>query len=221
MDAPDLFYSGTPAGILPKADSARQAVDALRGYIYQALAATIAWVDIDDKGRLYLEVAEDYATAANQALEAVQVKDTVGSGPVTLNSNNVQKAITNFIKLIDQNPNLEIDLRFFTTSKIGTEKKVDDRPAGTAGLKYWRKVAAGADPSPLRAILQGDKFPESVRAFCKSRSDAELRRDLFTRIHWDCGQPDSSTLRKELKARLVVIGRDRFSLPSPRGAASS
>ena len=214
MDAPDLFHSGAPAGIHPKADSARQGVDALRGYIYQALAAAVAWVDIDDEGRLYLEVAEDYATVANQALEAVQVKDTGGSGPVTLNSKNVQEAIKNFVKLFDQNPNLEIGLRFFTTSEIGTEHKVDDRPAGTAGLKYWRKVAAGADPSPLRAILQGGKFPESVRAFCKSRSDAELRRDLFARIHWDCGQPDSSTLRKELKARLIVIGRDRFSLPS-------
>ena len=52
-------------------------------------------------------------------------------------------------------------------------------------------------------------------AFSKARGDAALRRDLIERIHWDCGKPDFSTLRQELEARLVVVGRDRFNLPAP------
>ena len=215
MSSNNLFNAGTTAEHIPKADVAHQAVDSLRGYAYQALATALAWLDIDEHGRLYLEVAEDYATIAKQALNAVQVKDTKGSGPITLNSASVRNAVAAFVDLVERNPNTQVCLRFFTTAEIATEHSVADRPAGMAGLKYWRKVAGGAAASPLREILESDKFPESVRAFCTTRDDAELRRDLFTRIHWDCGKPDFSTLRQELEARLVVVGRDRFHLPAP------
>ena len=219
MDTADRFNAGTNTDGVPRGDAARQAVDSLRGYVYQALTAALAWVDIGEKDKLYLEVAEDYAIIAEQALNAVQVKDTAGSGPVTLNSPGVQKAVEAFVRLVDQNPNLQIDLRFFSTSEIGRERALADRPAGMDGLKYWRKIASGAaNLSPLRSMLESDKFPESVRAFTKARDDVELRRDLFARIHWDCGRADSPTLRQELEARLVVVGRKHFSLPAPEAA---
>ena len=215
MNSDDLFNAGTTPEHIPKADVARQAVDSLRGYAYQALATARAWLDIDEHSRLYLEVAEDYATIAQQALSAVQVKDTKGSGPVTLNSTSVRNALAAFVDLVDRNPDIRVELRFFTTSEIGTERVMADRPAGTAGLKYWRKVAGGADPSPLRAILESEKFMESVRVFSKARNDEEFRRDFIGRIWWDSGKPDFATLRQELEARLVVVGRDRFHLPAP------
>ena len=214
MNSHDLFNPGTTTDIVPEGDTARQAVDALRGYTYQALATALAWLDIDENGRLFLEVAEDYALIAKQALSAVQVKDTQRSGSITLNSPSVRNAVAAFVDLVNRNPDRQVDLRFFTTSEIGTEQAVADRPAGMAGLKYWKEVAAGADLSPLRTILESDKFHESVRTFSKNRSDTALRRDLIERIHWDCGQPDFPALRQELEARLVVIGRDKFSLPS-------
>ena len=217
MNSHDLFNAGTTADIVPEGDAARQAVDSLRGYAYQALATALAWLDIDENSRLYLEVAEDYAIIAKQALRAVQVKDTEISGSVTLNSVSVRKAVVAFVDLTERNPAVQVDLRFFTTSKIGTEQAIADRPAGEAGLEYWRKVAAGADPSPLRSILESDKFPESVQAFSKARGDAALRRDLIKRIDWDCGQPDFSTLRQELEARLVAY-RARFGLSAPEEA---
>ena len=215
MNTNDLFNAGTTPGALPKGDVARQAVDSLRGYAYQALAAALAWLDIDERSRLYLEVAEDYAIIAEQALSAVQVKDTERSGSVTLNSENVRNAVTAFVDLVNRNPMIQVELRFFTTSKIGTEKKFAERSAGVAGLEYWRKVAVGADPLPVRKILESNKFPESVRAFSNTRDDAALRRDLFMRIHWDCGRPNFSTLRHDLEERLVVLGRNRFHLPAP------
>ena len=215
MNSHNLFNAGPPAGLVPQGDRARQAVDSLRGYAYQALAAAFAWLDIDEHGQLFLEVAEDYATIANDALHAVQVKDTEISGSVTLNSASVRKAVAAFVDLVERNPGKQVDLCFFTTSEIGTERAAADCPAGMAGLEYWRKVAAGADPSPLRSILESDKFPESVRTFSKTRADVALRRDLIERIHWDCGKPDFSTLRQALEERLVVVGRDRFNLPAP------
>ena len=215
MNSHDLFNPGPSAGLVPQGDAARQAVDSLRGYAYQVLATALAWLDIGEKSRLFLEVAEDYAIIAKQALDAVQVKDTESSGSVTLNSASVRNAVAAFVDLTERNPAVQVDLRFFTTSKIGTEQAIADRPAGEAGLEYWRKVASGTDPSPLRKILESDRFPESVRAFSKAHDDAALRRDLIGRIHWDCGKPDFSTLRRELESRLVVVGRDRFNLPAP------
>ena len=215
MNSHDLFNAGPSAGLVPQGDTARQAVDSLRGYAYQALATALAWLDIDEHGRLFLEVAEDYAIIAGQALDAVQVKDTERSGSITLNSPSVRNAVAAFIDLVERNPAIQVDHRFFTTSEIGTEQATADRPAGKAGLEYWRRVATGADPSPLRTMLESNRFPESVRAFSKARDDATLRHDLIERIHWDCGKPDFLTLRQELEERLVVIGRDPFNLPAP------
>ena len=215
MNSHDLFNPGPSAGLVPEGDAARQAVDSLRGYAYQALAAALAWLDIDEHGRLFLEVAEDYAIIAKDAIDAVQVKDTESSGSVTLNSASVRNAVAAFVDLTERNPAIQVGLRFFTTSEIGTEQAIADRPAGVAGLKYWRKVAAGADPSPLRTMLESDKFHESVRTFSENRDDTALRHDLIGRIHWDCGKPDFSTLRQELESRLVVVGRDQFNLPAP------
>lgn len=214
MNPNDFFNTGTTDGIDPEGDAARQAVDSLRGYAYQVLAATLAWIDIDEKSRLFLEVAEDYAIIAGKALQAVQVKDTERSGSVTLNNENIRKAVVAFVDLVERNPGSQVELRYFTTSEIGTEQAIGDRPAGMAGLEYWRKVATGADISPLRTVLESDKFPAPVREFSKAREDAALRRDLIRRIHWDCGKPDIATLRQELGERLIVIGRDRFNLPA-------
>jgi hypothetical protein len=53
-------------------------------YTYQVAAAALAWLDLDGSGKVYLEVAEDYATVAQRSLAAVQVKDTAESGSVTI-----------------------------------------------------------------------------------------------------------------------------------------
>ena len=107
-----------------------------------------------------------------------------------------------------------MDLRFFTTSDIGTEREIADRPDNMAGLHYWKRTCAGANILPLRKVLESNKFMDKVRRFCKARDDEQLRYQLIKRIHWDCGKPDYSTLEQEFEARLIVIGRERFNLPS-------
>ena len=208
------FTPGASVDTPPSGDMERQAVASLRGYAYQVAAAALAWLDLDSSGRIYLEVAEDYATVARQALDAVQVKDTVESGSVTLNSEAVREAITAFVVLVASNRDRNVQLRFFTTSPIGTEHKTSDRPGGEAGLVYWRRAAAGADVSPLRTILTTDKFPAEVQGFVKARDDEALRRDLLQKIHWDCGKPDLAGITQEIEQGLIVLGRDRFNLPA-------
>ena len=198
----------------PKGVSARQAVDSLRGYAYQIMAATLAWLEIKDDSRLYLEVAEDYATLTSQALQAVQVKDTKGSASVTLNSEGVRKAVEAFVEITERNPDIRVELHFLTTSEIAQERPSFDLPDKMTGLEYWRKVAQGAPVGPLRPFLESSKFSQSVRCFSRSRKDDDLRRELISRIHWICGKPSLSDLRKELEDRLVVVGREQFNLPS-------
>jgi hypothetical protein len=214
MGSDELFSPGRDGEILPKGDAARQAIDSLRGYAYQVLAAALAWIDLGENDRLFLEVAEDYAIVANDALSAVQVKDTENSGSITLNSESVRGAVAAFVDLVARNPKASVHLRYLTTSEMGTERAVGDRPAGLPGLEYWRRAAGGADISPLRSILESDSFPEPVRVFVKARDDAALRSDLLRRIHWDCGQPNLSTLRRDIEDRLVVVGRKHSGLPA-------
>ena len=210
----NIFTPGSSFAAAPAGDPERQAIDSLRGYAYQVTASALAWLDLEEKGRLYLEVAEDYATIAGNVLKAVQIKDNQASGSVTLNSEGVRNAIEAFVDLVARNPERAVELRYFTTSPIGTERARTDRPNGKAGLAYWRKVASGADIGPLRSILESDNFSESVREFVRARNDDALRTDLLQKIHWHCGQPNMESIRRELEARLIVFGRDRFGLPA-------
>ena len=214
MSTEKFFNPGRAAGLIPEVDVARQAVDSLGGYAYQALVSTRAWLDLDDESVLVLEIAEDYALIAKQAIEAVQVKSTRKSGLVTLNSESVRKAVAGFVNLVERNPDREVRLRFLTTSEIGQERAMVDRPGSLPGLEYWRKVAAEADCGPLRKILESEKFPRVVREYCRARDDAALRSDLIRRIQWDCGTADFETVRRELEGGLIVLGRDKFGLSS-------
>ncbi len=209
--------SGSHFGLIghlpPDADKARQAADSLRGYIYQALSTALAWLDIGEDSHIYIEVAEDFATIARNAINAVQVKDTKASS-ITLRSTSVRDAIHSLLDLSERNPKFKVQLFFLTTSAIGLERRTIDRPAGMAGLEYWKKAAAGADLQPLRSVLEGEVFSKEIRAFCNARDDQQLRSELIQRLHWQCDQPDASILRQELAARLIVIGRERFQIPS-------
>ena len=216
MNANDLFNPGITDHAVPESDPSSQAVDSLRGYAYQAIATTLAWINLSGRELLFLEVAEDYAIVADHAIQATQVKDTGRSESVTLNNKNIRAAITSFVDLVERNPDAQVYLRFLTTSKTGTERATHDRPSGMPGLEYWRRASAPSartDTAPLREILQSDRFPNTVQSFCRKRDDKTLRRDLFQRITWDCGKPDYTTIRRELDAHVIVLGRDHFDIP--------
>ena len=92
LDWPATFRS-------PQGDVARQAVAALRGYAFQLYGSVLAWLELKDGEDLFLEVAEDYAVVAQDALKAVQAKETRASGTVTLNTEGVREAINSFVDL--------------------------------------------------------------------------------------------------------------------------
>ena len=73
---PNPYGAGPRLSDQPLGDPSREAVASLRGYAYQLYASALAWLDLGIEEELHLEVAEDYAIAASDALKAVQVKDT-------------------------------------------------------------------------------------------------------------------------------------------------
>jgi hypothetical protein len=196
----------------PAGDPRRQAIASLRGYVYQLYASALAWVDLRQGQQLYLEVAEDYATLANQVLQGIQVKYTAQSGSVTINSQDVLDAIDAFVDLIERNPALEVMLRFLSTSEIGRERSAEDRVEGESVLLYWRRAAAGADIAPLRTALTKAKLSERVKKFIDARNDEKLREELLKKIHWDCGRPELAEIKGDLEAMLVEFGSERFQL---------
>ena len=213
MSSPLPYSAGPRLAGEPRGDPAAQAIASLRGYAYQLYATALAWLDLRSGQELYLEVAKDYATAAENALNAVEVKDTQAS--ITINLQDVRDTFDLFVDLVERNPDREVSLRFLSlTSSIGQERSTAHRIGTEGALTYWRRAAAGADVAPLRAILSQLELTPRVRAYIDTRDDATLRRDFLRRLHWHCGRPGLDDLKTELEFTLVTYGSERLQLPS-------
>ena len=77
-------------------DKRRQATDSIRGYVYQAYQSVLAWMRLGKDEVLFLEGAEDFDVHSADGVTATQVKDTAGSGTLTLRSGDAVAAINNF-----------------------------------------------------------------------------------------------------------------------------
>lgn len=185
----------------PKGNENRQAIASLGGYVYQIYQDALAWLELDESEFLFLEVSQDFAKAAGNALNAVQVKGT--SHPVTINSDDIVASIDSFVELQTKNPQLSIRLRHLTTSKIGKEKSGKDRIGDTPTLEVWRNVARAGDVSPLRGILLASKLSTKTKMFIRSLSDVEFREEFLKRIHFDCGATEAKFLRRQLRDKIL------------------
>ncbi|KAE8235157.1 hypothetical protein A4X03_0g9880, partial [Tilletia caries] len=140
-----------------KGSAERQAVDSLRGYSYQILRSIEAWIDLQDGAILVLEGAEDFDLIEETGAATVeQVKDTAGSGNVTLRSGNVLEAIANFWDHLGRNQGVAIQFRFLTTSGIGREK---NQPFGfdIPGLEAWQRIQLAPTDSKSLEMATGIK----------------------------------------------------------------
>src|SRR5215471_2515412 len=101
------------------ADKRRQATDAIRGYVYQAYQSVLAWTRLGEEEVLFLEGAEDFDIYNADGVTATQVKDTAGSGTVTLRS--AISVINNLWRHKQHNPGTDVRLRFLTIASPGQE----------------------------------------------------------------------------------------------------
>ena len=211
MAAPTGPSGGLPEELLrvPDEQKRQQAVDSLRGYIYQVYQTLLGWLDLKDGDTLLLEVAEDYAVLAQKVLNAVQVKDTGRSESLTLKSPSVKAAIRSLWNFQVANPGRSVRVNYITTSDIGKEKQFEF-PDGTAGLVYWRIATRdGVDVEPLRSVLLSLNLPGDVADFVKGASADELRETLLRRISWHCRTDELYVVKKTVDERLIALGRSR------------
>lgn len=74
-------------------DKGREAVDSIRGYFYQVLRSIQVWMDLGEEEALFLEGAENLDRAGLGSAVVEQVKNTAGSGEITLRTPAVMDAI--------------------------------------------------------------------------------------------------------------------------------
>ena len=199
-------------GKTPLGDPSREAIDSLRGYVYQIYQSALAWVELEDDELLYLEVAEDFVIVAEKALEAVQVKNTAKR--VTINSADIIATIDSFVELQEKNSSLKVTLRHLATSTIGKESKREHRIGDTPTLLAWRKLAKAGDLSDLRQVLDKSKLSKKSKDFVKSLNDKELRERFLKRIHFDCGAPESHLLERQINSQISNLLLDRGGVHS-------
>ena len=196
----------------PKGDVSREAIDALRGYVYQIYQSALAWIELKADEFLFLEVAEDYSVVAGNALKGVQVKET--GHRVTINSDDIIASIDSFVDLRQRNPELQVELRHLTTSKIGKEKSSAHRIGNTPTLEMWRKLARAGDVEPLRKILDASKLSKQTKTYIRKLDDTGFREQFLKRIHFDCGALDSKFLGRQLRSKLLKIVIERGGVNS-------
>ncbi len=200
-----------PKGV-PLGDPKREAIDSLRGYVYQIYQSALAWTDLKVGEFLFLEVAEDYAITASNALEAVQVKDT--KGRVTINSDDIIASLDSFVEIQEKNPKLNVFLRHLTTSHIGKERSAEHRVGEIPTLIAWRNLAKIGELSELRRVLDNSKLSAKSKSFIGDLSDTDLRERFLRKIHFDCGAPDSKFLSRQLNSKVSELIIERGGVHS-------
>ncbi|KQP52480.1 hypothetical protein ASF41_12585 [Methylobacterium sp. Leaf111] len=209
-DEPDLA-----APMLPPDGTARQAVAALRGYVYQIYRSLHAWLALRQDEILLLEVAEDYTRLARGEIDVFQVK--AQQKPATLRDLGVVKAIAAFWALQAVNRDSSVRMTYLTTSPIGRERDLTF-PGGAPGLSHWRDVArGGSDVTPLRHALLSLSLPDTMKSWIGSADPEQFRELLLRRIRWECGEVGLDKVGQVILDRLADLSRPMGFMPSDAG----
>ncbi len=189
-------------------DPRRDASPSIRGYVYQAYQSVLAWVRLEPDAVLYLEGAEDFDIHDSSGVTATQVKDTKGSGSVTLRSKDIIEALNNFWSHRNRNKGKAIRFRFLTTAEPGREHGT---PFGKlTGLAYWSEAALGNLPiDSLRSFLREQKIDHDLLSFLEEASDAEVREELLEPVHWDTGRRSMDALKALIEDEFINFGNAR------------
>ena len=194
-------------------DPARQAQDTFRGYIFQILRSILVWLDLGDDEKLFLEGAEDLDRIDDTGALTEQIKDTAGSGNITLRTVSVVDAINNFWAHRMRNPSVTIRYRYVTTSCIGVEQgSLFDR--GQGGLDLWNSLRATSYypaidehiASIVQFLLNYGKLSVPLRRLFVEASPADLFAQVIQPVEWMAGQQDGDSLVRDIKDRLVLHG---------------
>jgi tetratricopeptide (TPR) repeat protein len=207
---PMAHKRSTPVKV-PKSEVARQATDALGGYVYQLDHTVLTWLTLGEDEALHIEFAEDVTISKDGKLELTQIKKL--SSNITLRSDGVAKLITSVWSFQKENPDRQVSGALLTTSGIGKERKMSF-PGGLPGLVYWRTAARpGADVEPIRTALLSLDLPDDLKSFIKGATADKLRLRVIRPIHWLNEGANQDELRRDIEEKLVLLGA-RIGVPA-------
>lgn len=202
---------------VPDGQRARQAVASLGGHLFQATRAAIEWVQLPDGAMLLIEVAEDYAVLARDALAMTQTKQEYGAS-VTLRSDGVRKSLAGLVAFQVANPSIRVSLAYLTTATVGIEAN-STLPGGIGGIAYWQEVSRGADVAPLRQLLLDTQRDDLVLKRVREVDDETLRTSIVQSVTWLTGSPGLEDATHVLEARLRTLGVQRTGYAADGEAA--
>ncbi|TCP96427.1 hypothetical protein C8J46_109123 [Sphingomonas sp. PP-F2F-A104-K0414] len=193
------------------ANPARQAHDAVRGYVFQVLRCVDAWLHLLDGEEIFMEGGEDLDLISGCSATLDQIKDTVGSGNISLRTSSVIDTINNHWAHVEANPTRTVRTRYVTTSQIGFER---DHPFGELpGLALWNSTGHTPNATSLEAagrlvafILKELKPSVSLHSFLTSANPEVHLARLIGPMTWMAGQEDCDSLVRRIKDRLVEHG---------------
>jgi len=207
-------------------DPSREAVASMRGYSYQMLRSIETWLDLSDGEELYLEGAEDLDRARHSEVTTEQVKDTIGSGTLTLRNSNAIAAISNFWQHCKRNPGSAIRFRYLTTSEVGMERGTDLSLSGP-GINAWEQIRRAADAESSLAdaeiiknfLMSHDGTAQSLKDFLTSTPTEQFVERIILPFEWVTGQPNADALQRRIENKLIELGeRRKMSATSSSGA---
>lgn len=198
---------------VPEEQRGRQAVFSLGGYAHQLITTLLAWMRIGANETLLVEIAEDYAVLAEQALTMTQVKRETGATALTLGRADARKAILSLWQFSEANLATDVRLHFLTTAPAGHERGAKF-PGGATGVAYWAAAAIGQDVAPLRQFLLDLAWPSDLAAFLAEAGDEALRSRLLRRIVWLTDSAPTETALDSLSARLALLATERGGMAS-------
>jgi len=212
-----LASSGTPEKPTEERDAplegdpAREAVDAIRGYVYQVLRSVLAWIDLGEEEVLYLEGAEDFDRIGLENAEANQIKDTAKSGNLTLRSKSATDAIGNFWKHKLRNRDRRVAYRYLTTSSVGQER---DSLFEGGGIALWQSTQGEEDESvridnvqKIAEYLCSDaRLPTELREFLSKSTASQIFDELIKPFSWEMDAVPIPGVIDIINDKLVTFG---------------
>jgi hypothetical protein len=194
-------------------DPAREAVDPMRAYNYQVLRSVLAWIKLADNEIIYVEGAEDFDRIDASNATTVQVRDTKGSGNITLRTKGVVEAIGHYWGHQQRNPQRRIAFHYLTTSNAGMEKG-DPLGQGVPGIDLWEKIKTESDPARRAALVEKlrvflsnlEGLPQELKDFLAERCLNEVLDKLIMPITWHTSAESSEMVLKEIRDFLVLHG---------------
>jgi tetratricopeptide (TPR) repeat protein len=183
----------------------RRADDSGRGMIYQYWKTADVLLDIQPGEQVFVEGAEDIDRVSTRGATASSVRDTKGSGGISLGNAKIIKSLNDFYAIRQKNPNIPLRFQYLTTSGTRAEQGFDGRHA----VRVWMECHI-ADPNV--AVQDAEK----IRDFLLSRSDLskELKdfllpltplavlQQFILPISWITDQPELSELKKRVCERI-------------------